>query len=217
MPIPRRYIGTTHLRDELGVLVYPQHILYQEWVDPAAKVTNGYSASHAGAAAAGTTSMTLGGSLAGTADVARNVVITVTHGSAVVAMSGTITGTDVHGKTQTEAWSVTAGGTTKTFTGKKGFKTVTSITETVAANASANTIIAGTGDVLGLRHLTEVPLVLSELVDGAIVTTGTVIAGSATTTEDRRGSYLPASVPNAARDYRIYYLVDDVYHVKNFD
>lgn len=217
MPLPRRYIGTNHLRDELNRLVYPQHIVFQDWVNPEAADPDGFSASHAGAGAAGTTSMTLDGALAGTADVARNVVIVVTHASAVVAMSGTITGTDIHGRTQTEAWTVSAGGTTKTFTGKKAFKTVTAITETVAANASANTVVAGTGNALGIYHRTEVPSALKEIVDAAIVTNGTVVAGSNTTTEDLRGTYTPNTVPNGVHDYRIYLIVDDVYHVRNFD
>ena len=58
-----------------------------------AAVANGLSLSHLGAAAAGTTNSPLAGSLTaggvGTFTVPRNVVITVTHASAVVAMSGT--------------------------------------------------------------------------------------------------------------------------------
>lgn len=215
MPLDRRYIGTNHLRNELGVLVYPQHVLSQEWNAPAAKVTNGYALAQAGAAIAGTTNATLNGSLAGTADVARNVVITVTHASAVVAMSGVITGTDITGGNQTEAWSVTAGGTTKTFTGKKAFKTVTSVSETIAADASGNTVVIGTGDVLGFSNQSAIASPLKELVDGAVVTNGVFLARSAVTGEDPRGSYAPNSIPNGVRVYRVYYLVDDAYHVRN--
>lgn len=174
--------------------------------------TDGISASHAGAGAAGTTSMTLGGALASggvyTADVPRNVVITVTHGSSIVAMSGTITGTDQYGNTVTEAWSVTATGTTKTFTGKKAFKKVTSITEVVAADASANSIIVGPGKVLGLPFKAATVNIIAETEDGAIPTAGVIVAGSAVATADAKGTYTPNSNPNGALDFVVYFLVE---------
>lgn len=215
MPLSREYlsgmdriktVGTTNvLRRLVG-------IRGQVWTDPAAADTDGYSASHTGAAAASTRDMTLGGVLAGIADYARNVVITVTHGSAVVAMSGTIYGTDINGNQISEAWSVTAGGTSKVFTGAKAFKTVTRITETVAADASTNTIIAGTGNVLGLdlpAALGGVGVALKEIAAGSLVATGTLVAASQSASADRNGTYLPATVPNASNDYSVYYLVDD--------
>lgn len=176
---------------------------------------NGFSVSHAGAGTAGTTNQTLGGALCtagvGVNDVARNVVIVVTHGTSVVAMSGTITGTDRHGRTMTEAWSVTATGTTKTFTGKKAFKTVTKVTETIAADASANTIITGQGIVLGLDRKCATPSLLKEAIDGAIVTTGTVVAAGSASTADAYGTYLPATAPDGAHDWEVWFLVDDFY------
>lgn len=188
----------------------PTVLAHCKWVDPIVADADGLSVSHAGAGAAGTRNMTLGGALAGVMDVARNVVIVVTHATAVVAMSGTITGTDEYGKTITEAWSVTATGTTKTFTGKKAFKTVTQITETVAADASANTIVAGSGVVLGLpfRAVSVVPV--GEMVDGALATAGVIVAGAGSSaTADWRGTYTPNSAPDGARDYEVFVLVDD--------
>src|SRR6267154_4874643 len=148
----------------------------------------------------------------------RNVVITVTHGSAVVALSGLITGVDVYGNTIVEAWSVTAGGTTKTFTGVKAFKNITSITAVAAADATLDTIIAGDGNVLGLDVRNETPgagAALKELVDGALVTTGTLTAIGVTSgyssafAADPRGTYAPATAPNGAHNYDVWVLSDD--------
>lgn len=211
MPLPDNYISNRSFRARKGRgrLIQPVAVLKQTFTNPVAAVTNGFSASHAGAGAAGTTSMTLGGSLAGANAHPRNVVITVTHGSSVVAMSGVITGTDIYDQPQTEAWSVTATGTTKTFTGKKAFKTVTSITEVVAADASANTIIAGSGTVLGIESPLSIASLLKESSAGSIVTNGTVVAASTASTDDPRGTYSPNTAPDATKTYIIYYLSDN--------
>lgn len=208
MPLPRSYMYPGGIGNS-GKQFKAVSIIKQSWTNPVAAVTNGYSASHTGAAAAGTRDMTLGGSLAGTADYARNVVITVTHGTAVIAMSGTITGTDVNGENMTEAWSVTAGTTSKTFTGKKAFKTVTSITETVAADASTNTIIAGTGVLLGMASKNATTSPLKEYSGGSLVTNGTFVAASTAATDDPRGTYSPNTTPNGATSYIVYFLSED--------
>lgn len=213
MPLPTSYIGQDKVKTRRGRTLLRSFILKQTWTDPTTIVTNGYSEAHVGAAAAGTVEAPLDGAKVvggiGRADYARNVVITVTHDTSVVAMSGTITGTDIHGKTITEAWAVTATGTSKTFTGKKGFKTITSITETVAADASDNTIIAGDGKVFGLDGRCSVASGVKEIADGSVVTTGTVAAASAASTDDARGTYAPSATPDAAKDYTLYYLSDD--------
>lgn len=211
MPLPTDYISSRNVLGKTHRRIAVSAIVYKSFVDPAAAVTNGISASHVGASAAGTTNMTIGGSLAtgGVANLgtyARNVVITVTHASAVVAMSGTITGYDENGNLITEAWSVTAGTTSKTFTGKKAFKAVTSITEVVAADASTNTIIAGTGNVLGLPANVSCTSAVKEVAAGSVVTTGTIVAASTAATDDSRGTYLPATVPNGTNDYEVWYL-----------
>lgn len=184
----------------------------QTWTNPRTIDTDGYSASHLGADAAGTTSMTLGGANTsggvGRADFARNVVITVTHASAVVAMSGTITGTDIHGKPITEGWSVTAGTASKTFTGAKTFKTITSITEVVEEDASANTIIAGDGKVLGLEARCDVASMVKEVAGGSVVTNGVLVATSAAPGTDSRGTYTPNGTLDGTLDFTIYYISD---------
>lgn len=231
MPLPSDYVGTvlTHplqvVQKHKGRLMTtgrsdlrlnPSYLVKQVWTNPATIDADGYSASHVGADAAGTTSMTLGGALCtggvgNTADgYPRNVVITVTHSSAVVAMSGVITGTNIYGNVITEAWSVTAGTTSKTFTGKKAFYTVTSITEVVAADASANTIVAGNGKVLGLNFLNTLIVPIGETEDGATPTAGVLVAGViGSATVDNLGTYTPNSTLNGALDFRIYYFCDD--------
>jgi hypothetical protein len=144
----------------------------------------------------------------GVPSTSRNVVITVTHATAVVAMNGIISGYDDRGQLVTELWSVTAGTASKTFTGKKAFKRIISITETVAADASANTIIAGTGIVFGIGVKTAVPSAVKELQDNVLITTGTILAASAVSTDDPLGTYLPAVTPNGVINYDVYIITD---------
>jgi len=220
MPLRPGYVGSVasfplkFQRPSIGdVPVAVSAILRDSYVNPAVADADGISASHAGAGAAGTTSMTLGGALASggvaTLTPPRNVVITVTHGSAVVAMSGTITGTDVYDNVITEAWAVTAGTTSKTFTGNKAFKTVTGITEVIAATAAANSIVAGDGGKLGLTYKASAPKIIAETEDGLAPTAGTLVAGSSASTADARGTYTPNSALNGALDFSVWYLVDD--------
>lgn len=208
---PQRFVSQDHTviptTNGVGTSATPALLVKQTFTAPATIVTNWFATSHAGAGSAGTTSMTLAHTSVATP---RNVVITVTHATAVVAMSGTITGTDTYGKTITEAWSVTATGTTKTFTGAKAFATVTSITETVAADASANTIIAGTGKKLGLNFRASNIIPVMETEDGATPTAGVIVAGAGSSaTADWRGTYAPNSTLNGALTFVIYYITDD--------
>lgn len=139
----------------------------------------------------------------------RNVLITVTHASSVVAASGTITGRDEYGNAITEDWSVTATGTSKTYVGKKAFSKISSVTYTTAANAQANTFKVGTGVVLGLQFACAVASAVKEIAAGSVVTNGTVVAASTASTDDRRGTYSPNTAPNGTNDYEIFYLVND--------
>lgn len=129
-------------------------------------------------------------------DVPRNVVAAWTNAAIV-----TVTGTDVYGKTMTE---VSASGTS--FTGKKAFKTITSIT----SNAAITGATAGSGNVLGLPvFLPAVGLVLKELQDGAVATAGTVVAGiktaggSTNSTGDVRGTYTPNATPDGVKTFQL--------------
>lgn len=192
----------------------PTMIMKQTYTAPLAAVTNGYSVAHVGQVAAGTINMTLGGSLAvagvGINAHHRNAVITVTHATAVVAMSGVITGNDRYGRIITEAWAVTATGVSKTYTGVKAFAKITSITEVNAADCSANTIIAGSGVVLGLDFRTASIKLIYEQQDAVVVTTGVLTAGAGVSaTLDYRGTYTPAAAPNGVIVWAIYFLTDD--------
>lgn len=199
--------------DNVPLTCQPLYVIKKSWADVPANVTNGIVTSHAGASSAGTTTKTPNGSLASsgvaTLTPARNVVITVTHSSSVVAMSGTITGKRF-GRAVTEAWSVSAGTTSKTFTGAVAFDTVTSITEVVAANASANTVIMGTGKVLGLDFKCAFVQPVAESEDGAAPTTGALVKASSSANADARGTYAPNSAPNGSLDFEVAYLAEDL-------
>lgn len=145
----------------------------------------------------------------GVPDYPRNVVITVTHGSSVVAESGTITGIDLYGTALTEAWSVTAGTTSKTFTGKKAFARVDSVTITTVADGSANSNIIGTGNVFGLPFKCSSVQPIGEMQDGAVPTAGTIVAAGTASTADMRGTYSPNAAPDGSKDYVVYFLSDD--------
>lgn len=218
MPLPASYVSSRGLNVRGRNLLFST-IYKQSWVNPAAVVTNGYKTAFAGpntATVEYTPASGLNGSLVSggraVPDFPRNVVITVTHGSAVVAESGVITGLDINGDVITEAWSVTAGGVSKTFTGKKAFAAITSVTVTAAADASTNTNIIGTGQVFGFEArvaLGGAGAAVKESVDGAIVTTGTIAAASSAATDDPRGTYSPATAPDGAHDYIAWVLSDD--------
>lgn len=87
--------------------------------------------------------------------------------------------------------------------GKKAFKSIDNITTSVGV--AATTLNLGYGNVLGLPY--AFLNVNAEIMDGAIAAAGTFVAGSNTvqtaTTTDPRGTYLPASVPNGARELAI--------------
>lgn len=182
------------------------------WVNPAAASANAILTTTAGPNNT-TSNPTLNGALAsgGVATIphARNVVITVTHASAVVALSGVITGTDIRGNAITESWAVTAGTTSKTFTGKKGFKTVTNVSVIASSDASSDSIVIGTGVVFGLsQRLVEAGAVVKEVVDGSVVTNGTFVGTSVAAADDAFGTYSPNTAPDGAHDYTVYYLTD---------
>lgn len=173
---------------------------------------NGYLTALAGPNAT-TITPTLDGALAvlgvGVPDFTRNVVVTVTHASSVVAENGVITGTDINDKVITEAWSVTATGTSKVFTGLKAFKRVTSVTIVSASNATTNTNIIGTGKKFGLSAKCSSVVPVAEEEDGAAPTAGVIVKASVVAADDKLGTYAPNSAPNAALDFDIWYLSDD--------
>lgn len=156
----------------------------------------------------------------------RNVVVTVTHATSIVAVNGVITGTDVNGRVIAEAWTVTATGTSKTYVSLKAFKTITSFTIISAGNATTDTVTLGDGVTFGLDVIASalatvgipaglVNLAVKEIVDSALVVTGTIVpfdpvnSGFSTAfTADPRGTYTPAAAPNGAHLYDLWFITD---------
>jgi hypothetical protein len=129
-----------------------------------------------------------------TLDVPRNITYTVAHGSAVVAMDVTIVGFDYKKQPMTEKTTLGAGGTSQTGAGKKAFKYIKSIAIHAAADAEANTLDIGIGDVLGLPSiLAEKSDLLQTWFNDVLEATAptVVVADTATVTEttgDPRGT-----------------------------
>lgn len=146
-------------------------------------------------------------------DVPRNLVSVVTHSSSVVAMDIVLTGYDTYFQKMKELHAITATGTTKTATGTKAFKYLSSIAITVAANASTNTLNLGYGSVLGLPYyLAEKSDLLSVWFDQA-VDSSTVVAGVTTTasatTGDVRGTITIAGTLNGAKTLKAWMHVSE--------
>lgn len=192
----------------------PVQIARQVFTNVAAASANAYLLAKTGAAlpgAAGSVTFTPDGALGtGLVPQPRNVVVTITHSSAVVACNGVISGFDEYGNAITEAWSAAAGTTSRVFTGVRAFARVTSITFVTAANAQANTITVGTGNTLGLQFaLTDAGGAFREISAGTVVTNGVFVAANPSPTTDIRGTYTPNTVPNGSTTYIVYYLVAD--------
>lgn len=133
-------------------------------------------------------------------DVPRNVVAAWTGASVV-----TVTGLDEYGNRVVEA---SASGIT--FTGKKAFKQILSVTSSAAITAAT----VGTGDVFGLPLFVESSgLLLKELQDGVTAAAGTlVVADSAkatATTGDVRGTYDPSAAADGSRSFQLWFGIAD--------
>jgi hypothetical protein len=156
---------------------------------PIVGVSNAYSVS-ASIGAAGTA--TLGGvqtqSGVGIPDVPRNVIGAWTTSSTV-----TVAGTDYYGKAQTEAQ------TGSSFTGKKAFGTITSITSTAAITAAT----FGTGNVLGLPVRVNSGDIngayFNDAADAGTFVQADITIPATTSTGDVRGTYTPAGTLNGAK------------------
>lgn len=126
--------------------------------------------------------------------VGRNITATTTHGSSVVAMTIVVNGTDIYGDVISETITVAATGTTQNDAGAKAFYSVTSIAITAAADAEANTLNMGFGDVIGLPYRIDDKNKVIPMFDGG-VDAATVVAGDDTTatatTGDVRGTIDP--------------------------
>lgn len=161
----------------------------------------------------GTASPVDGAMSDGILDFPRNVSIVTTHGSSVVAMTILITGLDEYGVVTSELVTVAATGTTQTDATLKTFKSITSIALIAAADAEANTVNIGTGDVLGLPYRIDSGEVVSIIeADNMIPTTGTLVFAdttdpATTTTGDVRGTYNPTQTLNGSLVTRLLVMV----------
>jgi hypothetical protein len=128
-----------------------------------------------------------------TFDVARNVVAAWTN-TAII----TITGKDEYGQTMSE---VSASGTS--HTGKKAFKTITSIT----TSATITSATVGSGVVLGLPYRPVVGGFVGGLLNENTADAGTYAvperSASTTSTNDTRGTYAPAGALNGTNVYTV--------------
>lgn len=172
------------------------HVLYYSFGSPIVGAANNICTSQA--VTVGTTPLAvINGALASggvaTTDHARNVVAAWT-GTSVI----TITGTDMYGKAVRES---SASGTS--LTGKKAFKTITSVS--FSADVTAATV--GTGDVLGLPYVSTIGDVITAR-GGAAVDTGTHVVADATspataTTGDVRGTFDPSTTLNGSTEIQV--------------
>jgi len=133
-------------------------------------------------------------------DAPRNVVAAWTNTATI-----TVVGTDEYGTVISET-----SGSGTSFTGKKAFKTVTSVTPSVTIAAAT----VGTGGVLGLPVcLPFIGAVTRELEDGISATAGTLVKADQTkataTTGDVRGTYVPNSALNGAKSFQLFVELPD--------
>ncbi|MCA0204288.1 MAG: hypothetical protein LCH92_08100 [Proteobacteria bacterium] len=163
---------------------------------PVTSDSDGAVASQA-ATAAGGLETGINGALAedgvATFDVPRNVVAAWT-GTAVL----TVTGTDEFGETMVES-----SGSGTSMTGAKAFKTITGIS--VSADVTGLTV--GNSKVFGLPAYAPAGAIIKEVVNGAVVTNGTFVAGATAvataTTGDVRGTYAPNANPNGSTPIKL--------------
>jgi hypothetical protein len=118
-----------------------------------------------------------------------------------------ITGKDINGNDMTE--TLTLAQTATTATSVKYWGKITKL-DFPAADGTGATISIGYAATVGLkrkiRSRAGLIATLKEVVNGAVVTTGTFAAPS--TTDLPNGSYTPASAANDVSDYAIYYDAD---------
>lgn len=175
-------------------------LYFHDFGAPAAADADGVCASQSvGAGASATINGALASDGVATFDVPRNVVGSWT-GTAVV----TVTGTDVYGETIVES---SASGTS--FTGKKAFGTVTS----VSFSAAVTSATVGSGDVLGLPFRVDANGLLAARGANA-ADTGTFVPAdtntATATTGDVRGTYDPSTTLNGSNKVAVLLKIADV-------
>jgi len=137
-------------------------------------------------------------------DVPRALTAVMSHSSAVVASTLIVSGYDMYGAPMTELFTFTAGTTSKAVAGKKAFKYIYSYAITAAADAEANTLNVGFGDVLGLPY--SLPAKSDLLTNGVFfnevleATAPTVVIADATTATNATGDVRGTVDLNSALD-----------------
>jgi hypothetical protein len=196
------------VRSDVGhVLEAMAAITVEEWTDPAAADTDAVLLSVVSQAAqADYASTDLVGGAAVALDPPRNVTLTCDAGGGATWLGNlTVVGVDINGDAITEDLAFAAG---VTVDGVLAFARVDSLSADAQADALGNWEV-GFGDVIGLG----VPIVsragladlIREIEAGALVATGTIVDAA---TSPPNGTYLAANVPDAARDYALYYEYD---------
>ena len=110
-------------------------------------------------------------------DVPRNITGVVSHSTTTVAMTVTINGYDVYGAPMQETLTFAATATSIAANGLKAFKYIYSFVITAAADAEANTLNLGWGDVLGLPYkLAAASDIISTLFNGTAEASTIVVA-----------------------------------------
>lgn len=157
-----------------------------------------------------------GANQTGILDYPRNITAAVTHGSSIVAMTILVSGKDEYDEDMSELLTVTATGTSKTVNGLKAFKKVLTIAVTAAADAEANTLNMGFGDVLGLpyqlEHESDVLAFYADTTEeklaSVFVPAVTVVA--TTTTGDVRGTVNPDTTLDGSVEFWCWMKIKDV-------
>lgn len=140
------------------------------------------------------------------------LVLAVTHGSSIVAMTALVSGYDEYFQPMSELFTITATGTSKSAAGLKAFRYVSSIAFTSAGNATTNTANLGTSDVFGLPIRCAKKGNFIVYVDGNIDAATKVVADATTATTstgDVRGTWDPASAADGTKQYVVWMVVAD--------
>ena len=198
------------LRDDVNTTLAPMAaITVEEFTNPAAASTNAILLAKASTIATQSYAAAAldGAKGAGVMSPPRNITVTTAGVTPADApATATITGVDVNGAVISESISVPQAATTAV--GNKAFAKVTSIALTAGDGTNA-TVAVGFGSKVGLskkiKSRAGAAVLVREVVDGALVTTGTM-ADAATGLPN--GTYSPATAPDGAHDYAIYYEYD---------
>jgi hypothetical protein len=195
--------------DVTKALTVMASLVVEEYTNLAAASTNAFKLAIATATTAQTYTGTALDGATGRASLypPRNVTVTTTgvDGNFTDNSKVHITGFDIDDKPMTEDITITLAGSPGTFAGTKTFKRITKIVVDAQAG-TGGTIAVGFGTVIGLTKTgvarAGLLIPVREIVDGAVVTTGTI---STAATNAPHGAYAPATAPDGAHDYAIYY------------